>query len=211
MRRLLFIAVGIFPLFSAFSMNLPCCQKLDEYIKNYQEGEPVDSAVFKKALLEEIESDEYAIQEYGLFGQDKYEELLEHWLKHHLEMLPENAQRFKELLIWITIIIALRDDSFDKWEDWKNPWKEQILHVVGDRSNVTKEQLRYVHFCYNLAFSRLIDIGMAGKCWLACQLCEGIAPYLNGTQHITTDNIVGTGGWDGYAKPIDVWLNLRVH
>jgi hypothetical protein len=52
-------------------------------------------------------------------------------------MRSDNAERFKELLIWLTSIKATEDD-FVRWENWNSSWKEQILRVVGDRDAVTK-------------------------------------------------------------------------
>jgi hypothetical protein len=198
-------------------MNGPCRLKLDDYIDSYnkhQDYAPIDSNIFKDALREEIGSDELALQAYTLFHEDKYQEMLEHWLQNHSAMTPANATRFKELLIWLTSIIATKDDFSwrKKWEDWKNPWKEKILQVVGDRSAVTKDMFHYLRFCYELMFAKLVDIGGGADNFHECHFCNSIAFYWrkNPLECISTGDVVGEVEWDEeYCYPSHIWHGLR--
>jgi hypothetical protein len=210
-KKLLFIVVGVFSLFSVSSMDGPCRQELDAYVSSYnshRDFAPIDSDIFKKAILEEIGEDKLAREEYALFHEDKYPNILDHWLQNHSTMTLENAERFKELLILITGVIAI-EDGFVRWEDWDNSWKEKILRVVGDRSAVTENTFHHLPFCYKLAFSRLVDIGMGNNTWAVCQICDSMAYYLKDKQYISTDNVVGHGEWDDYVYLPDIWPELK--
>jgi hypothetical protein len=70
---------------SAFSMDRPCCQELDAYVSSYNSHRyfaPIDSDIFKKTILKKIGADPLALQAYKLFNEDKYQELLDHWLEN---------------------------------------------------------------------------------------------------------------------------------
>jgi hypothetical protein len=210
-KKLLFIAVGVFSLFSAFSMDRPCCQELDAYVSSYnshRDFAPIDSDIFKKAILEKIGADQLALQAYKLFNEDKYQELLDHWLENSSAMRSDNAQRFKEMLILITGVIAIEDD-FGSWGTWYNPWQEKILRVVGDQNNVTKDTFHHFRFCYELAFSRLVDIGMGDKAWATCQICDSIEHYLGKEPRIGTHSVVGQVEWDDYVYLPNIWPRLN--
>jgi hypothetical protein len=195
MKKLLFVIAGVFSVFSLSSMNGPCRQRLDEYVKNYKDDAPIDSGIFKDALRETIGPDNPAIQAYELFHKGKYQELLEHWIGSHAKMHPDNAQRFKELLIWITTIEASKDDSLyldDSlyWDTWNSKYKERILTIIGNRNNVTRDMFHHFQFCYELLFSKLVDIGKKGESFYIFNLCDDIAFYSK-IDSISTENVVG--------------------
>jgi hypothetical protein len=127
-------------------------------------------------------------------------------------MRSDNAERFKELLIWLTSIKAT-EDNFVRWENWNSSWKEKILDVVGDRNNVTKDMFRHLQFCYELVFGKLVDIGENGDNFYESNLCDWLAFYWNDPdKRIGTDDVVGDVEWEyEYCAPIDLWPNLRDH
>jgi hypothetical protein len=208
MKKLLFVAAGVFSLFPVSSMDRPYRHKLDEYINSYQDDALVDSSIFKAALLEEIGQDEIAQRMYALFHANEYKEMLDLWLQSNSEMQSENAERFKELLIWLTSIKAT-EDNFVRWENWNSSWKEKILHVVGDRDAVTKDMFHHLRFCYNLGFTKLVDIGEDGDNFYEFFLCDWIAFYLKNQGIIVAENVVGYVEWDDYyCAPFNIWPNL---
>jgi hypothetical protein len=219
MKKLLVIVVGVFSLFSSSSMVRPCRQKLNEYMSSYNSHRdnapfdyvPIDSAIIKNALLEEIGNDEHARKAYKLFQEGNYQELLKYLIKNNAQMDPDNAQRFKEMLIWATSIVATKTD-FDCWETWTDPWKEGILCVVGDRGAVTKKTFQHLRFCYELMFGKLVDIGEDGDNFHESHFCNCITFHWreNPIKCFDTGDVVGCVEWlDEYCYPCNIWPRLE--
>jgi hypothetical protein len=171
---------------------------------------PIDSNIIKDALVEEIGDDPPALQAYTLFNENNYPELLDHWLLNSSAMRPDNAQRFKEMLIWGTSVIATKTD-FDRWDTWANPWKEKILRVVGNRENVTKDIFQHSRFCYEMMFSILVDIGEEGDNFCEYHFCGCITFHCraNPFECLDTGDVVGCVEWlVEYCYPWAIWPGL---
>ncbi|MDR3180056.1 MAG: hypothetical protein LBT70_04115, partial [Holosporaceae bacterium] len=120
MKKLAIATAAILYCFASFGMenNLPVQDEFDTYVRGWakelaaplSEREDRDlnefsTVPFKKKLLDEIGNDSLAQEEFKLFHTHDFVGLWKHWGESRDRMLPNNAEKFRDLLILSAPII----------------------------------------------------------------------------------------------------------
>jgi hypothetical protein len=136
-------------------------------IRNFkQTDEPFNTSRLGATLLEEIKGDTLAIEAYKLFHSYKFDELLAYWVKNNKNMHPDNAEKFRELLILITPVVAESENINEgerefAWDTKYDEFKKTVFEYVCVPEKATPDQIRFPLFCYEMLGKAMIDADTA--------------------------------------------------
>jgi hypothetical protein len=154
--------------FASFGMEQIVFDRFDIYVREWSahlksslgEGErpqelPFSTALFKEKLLAEIGEDPVACEIFELFHRHNFSGLWEYWQINKEAMLPNNFEKFRDLLMLSAPVIDLAKGT-------ESCVKGIIL--MSDKSNITekiKEVLsydsRFPQFSYEMLFCVMVD------------------------------------------------------
>jgi hypothetical protein len=132
-------------------------------IRNFkQTDELFNTSRLGAALLEEAGGDTFALEAYGLFHSYKFDELLAYWIINYKNMHPANAEKYRELLIFITPIVAESENIAEQerefiWDAKYDEFKKTVFEFVCAPEKATPDQIQFPLFCYEMLGKAMID------------------------------------------------------
>jgi hypothetical protein len=106
----------------------------------------------KNKIFEEIGNDEFGQNALGIFFQHNFVELLEYWEENNANMLFENSEKFKDLLIRLAPVINLNESD--------KQYVQRIVNIAGDAKSVfhyVPKSWQSAQFCYETFFCVMVD------------------------------------------------------
>jgi hypothetical protein len=121
---------------------------------------------FKDKLLGEMNDDHHAQKAFELFHEHDFTVFSEYWIQNNSNMLPENAGKFKDLVILSAIIsnlidIDLQGEHGVHIEPYASNVKK-IIKIAGGLNNVSSYNPQFPQFSFEMFFCVTIDTQRGG-------------------------------------------------
>jgi hypothetical protein len=180
-----------------------------------------DSAILEAVIRYDIGSDNDALQLLQLLFNCKLHELIDFYSATSTKMLPLNAGRFKEILLFIAPILNIQGR-------WTNDlgftsigqYKEDICKIVsiwgGDPTIIKPNMMQYPQFCFEMFLMMVLKLKDSGSGILfqavRCMVDEFLARQYewNGKEGEAALYDLSVGNYEddgGQCEPKDVWKN----
>jgi hypothetical protein len=115
------------------------------------------------ALRYELANDTFALEAYHLFHSYEFDKFLYCWIINHKNMHPDNVEKIREILIFITPIVAesknINENEIEfAWDTKYDEFRKAIFESVCSLENATPDQIKFPRFCYEMLGKAMVDI-----------------------------------------------------
>jgi hypothetical protein len=209
MKKLV-MATAVFVSFTLFGMGKPariaCNEYMTEWSKEFSkpfQEQSKDLTLFsisplKEALREEFNGDQTALTCFNFFDAHNFTGFQEFWEANNSHMLPENAAKFREVLLLIANVIDLyfgNDEYIRRLVILAGGIKSLLTHIPS---------LENVQFCFEMIFCLIMETENSEEraesmIFMTCKrLCERLTDHQDyvGYWQQMEENIIFLGSTD---------------